>query len=677
MQQRQCVVLQGDIDWCQSSSKKLLIDFDNHNIIYLSDTIKNTDAISQKQAKTQLGKEFDAVIFDGLTQLNPDSLGAIIGTVKAGGVLILWLSPKPPTSLWSQRFNQIVNDFESKNNSLSIVQQGQALPQLSLAIARIDSDQTYLTDDQQQAVAAILKVVHGHRRRPLVLSADRGRGKSASLGIAAAQLIKDGKQTILVTAPSLAIADIVFEHARRLLPDAELSAGLISVNGAEIRFIAPDVLIESELKSDLVLVDEAAAIPAAMLEKLLAKYSRIVFATTLHGYEGTGRGFVIRFQQILEQQTPDWNNYRMQIPIRWDEDDMLEAFSFQSLLLDAMPVDDGLVSDAQVEVCQFELLERQSLVNDEQSLRELFGLMVLAHYRTRPSDLQMMLDRDDISVYAVRYQGHIVASAWLVNEGELDDELSTAIYNGERRLKGHLLPQSLLAHSGASTAGSLRYQRIIRITVHPVLQQRELGKTLLSHIVEQSANQDYDMVGASFGASSELLSFWTKSGFIPVRLGIHHDEVSGSHSIMMLRANSSNGQQLIAAAKQRFQQQWFDLLHNQFKRLNADLVIQLSQLFSYEQRTWSDDNEQEIKAFSNAQRGYEFSQIALWNYVKLMIRKPIFLTLTQQQQHLCVELVLQQGAWSEVVKRLGYTGKAQVVTALRQAIKLLQAQDER
>ena len=54
---------------------------------------------------------------------------------------------------------------------------------------------------------------------------------------------------------------------------------------------------------------------------------------------------------------------------------------------------------------------------------------MLAHYRTRPADLQMMLDREDISVYAMRYRGHIIASAWAVREGGLDDELSTAIYN--------------------------------------------------------------------------------------------------------------------------------------------------------------------------------------------------------------------------------------------------------
>ncbi|NQZ53383.1 MAG: tRNA(Met) cytidine acetyltransferase [Piscirickettsiaceae bacterium] len=676
MKQRQCLVLKGDSDWCRLSLLALQSEFANERVICLSNhlLLDTVLTIPHKNAQSQLGKEFDLVIFDVAEQIDLDSLGAIMGTIRAGGALVLVISKNIKSSLWMKRFDTIVAEFSQQNDSFIVIQQEQVLPKLSPPTPQKISDKIYQTDDQQQAVAAILKVVHGHRRRPLVISSDRGRGKSAALGIAAAELILQGKRNIIVTAPSMATADTLFEHARRLLADAEFSAGLISVNDAEIRFLAPDALIESEQKADLVLVDEAAAIPASMLEKMVKKYSRVVFATTLHGYEGTGRGFAIRFQQILDRQTPNWHHYRMTTPIRWAENDMLEAFSFQALLLDATPASDERINGARVDLCEFERLDRHQLVKDEQSLRELFGLMVLAHYRTRPSDLQMMLDRDDISVYAMRYQGHIVATAWVVEEGALEDNISTAIYNGQRRLKGHLLPQSLLAHCGITSAGSLRYQRIIRIAVHPLLQQRKIGKTLLNQIIEQSVKNDYDMVGASFGMSTELLTFWTKSDFIPVRLGIHHDDVSGSHSVMMLQAVSSAGRQVLMAAKQRFQLQWFDVLHNQFKRLNADIVIALSQLFSAEKRVLSAVDEQEITAFSHAQRGYDFSQIALWHYLKIMISHPVFLTLTEQQQHLCIEKVLQQRDWTDIAKRLGYSGKAQTINALRQAIQLLQDQ---
>lgn len=687
MQQRQCIILEGDAKWCQSSSQILLEDFDNDNLLALSNQSHNVLTLPQKQAQRHLGKEFDAVIFDALDEFNPDSFGAIVGTVKQGGAIIIWLALNKPTSLSMQRFMRVITEFEQQHKHFTVVQQGQTITKLPTnqwgrtrlihgagseskqGFKSIESDPIdfidFLTDDQQNAVAAILKVVHGHRRRPLVLSADRGRGKSASLGIAAAQLLLEGKQQILVTAPSLATANTVFEHAQRLLPNADTSSGLISVNNAEIRFVAPDALIESDHKADLLLVDEAAAIPASMLEKLLQKYSRVVFSTTLHGYEGTGQGFTVRFQKTLDEQTPNWHHYRMKIPIRWSENDSLEAFSFESLLLNATPVNDKLISDAQIEQCHFEYVDRQALINNEQDLQELFGLMVLAHYRTRPSDLQMMLDRDDVTVYVMRYKGHIVASAWLVKEGLLDEELSSAIFSGQRRLKGHLLPQSLLAHAGIANAGGLSYQRIIRIATHPIVQQRGIAKVLLKNI---DAHVDSDILGSSFAASDDVINFWAQSGFSAVRLGIHKDDVSGSHAIMMLKARSQAGQRLVDDSINRFQQHWPQLLHSQFKYLDADLVIQLSQLFPEYDGKLSQWDEQEIQAFSDGSRGYEFSQIALCKFISSSIRTVDFLLLSNEQQQLCVMIVLQQRDWTGVLKQSEYTGKSQLTKALRDAV---------
>ncbi len=671
MTHRQCVILQGNLEWCLDSSKSLLADFDDNTIISLSNYTDNDFlSLSQKQAKQQLGKEFDVVIFDATTELNPDSLGAMMGTIKQGGVLILWLSADD-TSVWLQRFKRISAVFSEQHSNFNIVQKGQELPQLSIAEAQPQLNETYLTDDQRKAVEAINKVVHGHRRRPLVLSADRGRGKSASLGIAAGQLLNEGKQTILVTAPSLAVAKTVFDHACRLLPDAEYATGLITLNNAEIRFIAPDALIESDLKADLLMVDEAAAIPASILEELLQKYARVVFSTTLHGYEGTGRGFAIRFQNILDQKTPDWRSYRMETPIRWADDDMLEDFSFQSLLMNASPVSDEFINDAELNDCQIEQIDCRQLLDDEQSLIELFGLMVLAHYRTRPSDLKMLLDREDITLIVARYRGHIVASVWLVNEGELGDELSQAIYEGKRRVKGHLLPQSLLAHAGVESAGLLKYQRVVRIAVHPAIQQRNIGQALLDYSLKQAQLKAIDVIGTSFAMDDELIDFWAKSAFELVKLGVHRDDVSGSHALMMLQAVSEQGAIVMNAAKYRFQQQWFHLLHNQFKQLSAAYVVKISQLLDAQNEYSSTEDKREIEAFAYHQRGYEFSQVALWRWLSQQVATTEFSELSPQQQALCVKSLLQHQSWLEIAKDLGFSGKNQAVLALRESIVTL------
>ena len=55
-------------------------------------------------------------------------------------------------------------------------------------------------------------------------------------------------------------------------------------------------------------------IHATWLEAMLARHSRIVFATTEHGYEGTGRGFHLRFKRVLDEQTPDWQELHQWSP---------------------------------------------------------------------------------------------------------------------------------------------------------------------------------------------------------------------------------------------------------------------------------------------------------------------------------------------------------------------------
>jgi len=671
MRYRQCIILKGDTVWCRNTAIALLADFADDRVSWIADVAaENVFSLKPNQAQALLGKEMDVIVFDGCDQFNPDAFGAVAGTVRAGGVLVLLLSADEPQLLWLRRLNQII----LQSPVIQIIQAGDPLPTLTVPdreIDKFDIVKPCYTLDQTQAVSAILKVVHGHRRRPLVLSSDRGRGKSAALGIAAAQLIEEGRQSIIVTAPSLATVATVFEYASRCLPDADISRGWIQKGDCFIKFIAPDILAYSDEKADLVLVDEAAAISAPLLEKILDKFSRLVFATTLHGYEGTGRGFAVRFQQVLDKKTPDWRHYRMEIPIRWLANDSLEAFTFKALLLDASPIDDGAIINATVETCQFEQIDREHLLMDETSLSQLFGLMVLAHYRTKPSDLKMMLDDPNISVWAMRYQGHIVATAWMVKEGNLSPDLAAGIHGGQRRLAGHLLPQSLVAHAGIIEFAALSYQRIIRVAVHPAIQQRGIGSALIQRLCKESKKSGADIIGSSYGATVELLRFWSQAGFSPARLGIKKGDSSGSHSVMMLNDLTKNGESLCRLASSRFQQQWSYLLQRDLSALDPDIVIAIYRLLAEVKPDLSKYDKQDIAAFVEKQRGFEFSQYPIWLLVTARIRSTVINNLTIQQQHLLVMVVLQNRNWSDVSACLGLSGKRQALQVLRESIKII------
>ncbi|MDT8370584.1 MAG: GNAT family N-acetyltransferase, partial [Gammaproteobacteria bacterium] len=256
-------------------------------------------------------------------------------------------------------------------------------------------------------------------------------------------------------------------------------------------------------------------------------------------------------------------------------------------------------------------------------------------------------------------------------EGELDSDLADAIYAGQRRLKGHLLPQSLLAHAGIAGAGTLSYQRIIRLAVHPAVQSRGIGQQFVDNILHHAAKATIDIVGASFAASVELIQFWSKTNFQPMRLGFHHDDVSGSHAVMMLSALSDAGQNIVQQGHERFSQHWPLLLQQQFHHLQPQLVVTISQLLPISDVALSASERYELSAFALKQRGFEVCQIALWQTISSSIRQEKFLTLSEQQQALCVMLVLQQRTVKETAQHLNYSGKAEIIAHLRQAVATL------
>ena len=55
--------------------------------------------------------------------------------------------------------------------------------------------------------------------------------------------------------------------------------------------------------------------------------------------KAAGRGFSINFRKILDAETPDWKNCQLRTPIRWQDNDSLEKFTFDALLLDAEPAE--------------------------------------------------------------------------------------------------------------------------------------------------------------------------------------------------------------------------------------------------------------------------------------------------------------------------------------------------
>ncbi len=308
--------------------------------------------LSAKQKQQWLGTECDLLVVDAREAVDWDLVAASSGCVKAGGI---WLFVSSQAELWQQQPNPaakrvlpypldaatytgLFKQFWLKQLQhaqwLRLVEASPVMPPVVPdAIPPVLAEPPYRTVEQQQAVAAIHKVVTGHRRRPLVLTAHRGRGKSSALGLAAAQLVQHGKTDILLTGPSPSSVQTAFFVAAQLLHE-NYQAGKNQLKNGAIRFVPVDVLLAEKQQNTVILVDEAAAIPTPQLQQLVDSYSRLVFATTEHGYEGTGRGFQLRFQHYLQQQCPDFKKLHLHQPIRYQSDDPLEQLIFQGFMLE-------------------------------------------------------------------------------------------------------------------------------------------------------------------------------------------------------------------------------------------------------------------------------------------------------------------------------------------------------
>ena len=472
---------------------------------------------------------------------------------------------------------------------------------------------------------------------------------------------------IAVTAPRMSISEPVFRHARQICVSAELHHGQLRYKENKLIFIAPDALLDKVQQVDLLLVDEAASIPLPMLEGLLINYPSIVFATTVHGYEGTGRGFALKFDKVLDRLRPGWQLFNMNTPVRWAEDDPVEPWIDYILCLDAELADVAAIPVVEKKHCRIVLQDRDELVSDNNKLSSIFALLINAHYRTRPSDLLFMMDVPGVRVYTLEYHDYIVAAVLINEEGGFNTELSSRIYQGERRPGGHLLAQTLTFHAGCEAAATLKYSRIMRIAVHPELQRQGLGSLLLEQVVLSEKKQQIDAIGTSFGASIDLLKFWECSGFSMVRLGFTRDHASGTYSAVMLMPLTIVGSKVFHEVRSRFQRYLPAWIDEVYKNIPDDMLLYLNNTKQDDDLELTEADWKDVSSFAHSHRGYES---CMWPLKKLVNYYPdVFSALSQFERVVIDARIVEKKNWLATVKITGALGKADAIRQLRHAIK--------
>lgn len=682
--ERRLLLVEGDAQQTQRYGAGLPQAFANCRVLWVGATTAtaSTDipVIAAHQAFDWLGAELDLIIWNGWQGNPPDAFAALSGTLAAGGLLVWLMPPLPewPTFADPDYVRTGLADASRHPFAAHLARQLQHHPgairlshgdsTLALSAPSPSADfLTHDTPDQLAAISAVIATGEGRRRRPLVIRADRGRGKSTALGRAAARLLSSNRQRIVVTAPTATSVATLFDAAEAAWPEAHRKDQRLIDGQRQLQFMPPDVLLRDRPDAELVLVDEAAGLPAPLLEQILTGWPRVVFATTVHGYEGTGRGFDIRFRAALDRLTPQWKRCELHQPIRWASGDPLEALANQLFLLDA----EAATADREAPVTIQSWSPSRA---DTDTLKQAFGLLVNAHYRTTPGDLRQWLDDSEAESW-VAYQGdQIVGVLWMTREGGLPRDLAGPVMRGERRLRGHLLAQSLASHGGMEEAAALRMGRIVRVAVTDEVRRQGIGKRLVAAALAAGSALSLDLIGTSFGATTGLVNFWHSCGLQSLRLGLHQSAHSGEMNVQMGTGLTPAGKSLADAVRLRFAEHWPLLLGSRFAQLPVDLVWVLTGHWPREELLSAQDKN-ELVAFADGYRLFELSLLPLGR----LSRQPgIAVRLADMEESaLWCRAILQGWQWQALQQNGFCTGRKQGVATLRgMARQLLSGNDE-
>uniref|UniRef100_A0AAX7VAU2 RNA cytidine acetyltransferase n=1 Tax=Astatotilapia calliptera TaxID=8154 RepID=A0AAX7VAU2_ASTCA len=389
------------------------------------------------------------------------------------------------------------------------------------------------TMDQAKAVLKFIEAISEKTLRSTVaLTAARGRGKSAALGLAVAGAVAFGYSNIFVTSPSPDNLHTMFEFIfkgfdalqyqehldyeiiQSLNPEfnkAVVRVNIFKEHRQTIQYIHPGDAVKLG-QAELLVIDEAAAIPLPLVKKLLGPYL-VFMASTINGYEGTGRSLSLKLIQQLRQQSADsqqsmsaenrtTNTARLSAArslhevslhesIRYSPGDPVEKWLNELLCLDCLNIPRLISGCPLPQTCELYYVNRDTLFcyhkASEAFLQRLMALYVASHYKNSPNDLQMLSDAPAHHLFCLlppvpptqNSLPEVLAVVQVCLEGEISRQ---SILNGLSRGKkasGDLIPWTVSEQFQDPEFGTLSGGRVVRIAVNPDYQGMGYGSRAL------------------------------------------------------------------------------------------------------------------------------------------------------------------------------------------------------
>ncbi|KAK8812414.1 hypothetical protein WA158_007648 [Blastocystis sp. Blastoise] len=370
------------------------------------------------------------------------------------------------------------------------------------------------TLDQAKALHAFLEVITDKTyKTTFSLTASRGRGKSASLGMCIAGAVAYGYSNIFVTAPSPENLDTLFDFIIKGLEklkfkdhqdyevihstNPEYNNAIIRINifrthRQTIQYILPNENVKLS-QAELLVVDEAAAIPLPLTKKLLGNYICIL-SSTITGYEGTGRSLSIKLLNELRKNQGTSGTLLHEVvleePIRYSLNDPIEKWLYKLLCLDCTSTQYRLKNGCpHPDQCQLYYIDRDSLFSyhklSEAFLQRIMSLYVSSHYKNSPDDLQLLSDAPAHHIFALLGPvgqntdddglPDVYCVIQVCMEGQISRETVERELSQGKRSNGDMIPWTVCQQYQDHSFNALSGCRIVRIATHADIQGMGYG----------------------------------------------------------------------------------------------------------------------------------------------------------------------------------------------------------
>lgn len=538
-----------------------------------------------------------------------------------------------------------------------------------------------VTIDQKKVMKDIIEIILDPKRSNScsILLANRGRGKSASIGLLISQVLsKIGKHSfkVIVSSPHLANVQTLFDFLSRGLISEDIKfhqikhegmiSGIHTSSKAKISFIWPSG-IDKSLKADLFVVDEAAAIPVEILKKIAKINTNRIFISTIHGYEGAGRGFQHKFLHYLKKQKQiHYTEYFLDQPIRYLKGDSIEKLLNHSFLLD-VELDPLKINPQTLERDSTKLQvykDPEYLFSEEglPHLKQMFSLLIYAHYRNQPNDLLVLSDSGKHFLTGVSGKDNqknefLLVSSQLAEEGRMKREEIQKVITGEF-IKGNLISTVSIRHFSEELA-KLRGLRIVRIAAHPSLINKGFGRIAIA--LHEEIFSSYEWIGVSYGATEKLMKFWRKLDYKSVHIRPIKTSETGEWNIVVIRPVTPSAEAIINQASADFLLQFIALLKQSLHSMKPELVVQILKSCSFVPEYKPKITSSGKIRLRNYLKGHLNFLLAVDVIYELTLKyfvSPKTTKLSPSQEALLITRILQGRTWGQTLSKTGLKWKA-------------------